>query len=788
MKLGRKIFVLGVTLLIGIFTFSQLTYAIGVVDDLRARRPGETGLRGTVERAVGVTDSGVPVLNRLGLGQVNELVGDILAREREYGDQGITEYVRDFLAILSSAEIDPAIRTQAIDFLASHELRESAISERGRARLAAVLNYPILLEMRMRGHESIVVFVDGERTELDIGVLLEAVLAGNISVEAEGGRIAALVYDYDEGQRYEIAQTVEEQAWLDVLLALGKLETRYLANRILQGEELDLDAVVGIAGLIRETATREPARVEVAYENEVERIIAENYANEPEAVQANLRRIYNHGRLSGTGKLFILPIDQGVEHSPTRSWGKNPPMADKWLQPMLAHQLGMSAYVAHPGTIRQIAHRWADELPLIAKMNMSSGIGGRPKVRQHSMLVGEVAEMAKLGVAAVGYTIYPGSEEFNEQMAELKIIREEAVKHGLAVIVWSYPRGGQLAKEHETAVDVSIAAAHLAIEAGAHMVKVKPPADVLMNEGSEQPIFDLLEQQGLGHDTLKQRIELVKRFGAFGDRRTIIFSGGAAKGEEAVLEEIAEIHAGGGDGSIVGRNLFTRPWAESVDLGQKIMAIILASTERQFATGDDLLEFALRDENEGDFLYDLRNEMNAPLEQPEFGPDVSFVPTTEVASSRIAGHISEAIDQGNYRHALGLVEVLTACDPQTVSVDELRAQVLQHMYVMLASDIVSGTLQEGRFLALAEEAEEHIIVVANNQAQAKHVEQLLVGRNISFDRISILISGQGELQGYETEARLASAGWETFDDFQAVSLDNVYNTDRELAEALISGV
>jgi len=332
------------------------------------------------------------------------------------------------------------------------------------------------------------------------------------------------------------------------------------------------------------------------YENEVERMLEQDFPNEPKDVKANLSRMYGHGALADTGKLFILPIDQGFEHTPGLSFAPNSPAADLEYQAMLADKMGMSAYVAHPGAIRTIAHKWAKQLPLIAKMNAGSSKGGRPKVRQHSALVGDVKEMAELGVAAVGFTIYPGSEEFNEQMEELRILIRVAKEHGLPTIVWSYPRGGSLTKEEETAVEVSMAAAHIALAAGAHIVKIKPPAD-FYNEKER----DLFDKHRLKHETLTDRVKLVKHFGAFGGRRHLIFSGGVAKGDDAVLREIAEIELGGGDGHIVGRNMFQRPWEEATELGLKILAVIKAKVAEEkdadltFANADELLAYALGD-------------------------------------------------------------------------------------------------------------------------------------------------------------------------------------------------
>ncbi len=295
----------------------------------------------------------------------------------------------------------------------------------------------------------------------------------------------------------------------------------------------------------------------------VERIL-DNYAGEPPGVVGNLRRMLEHGRLGGTGKLVILPVDQGFEHGPARSFQPNPPGYDPEYHAKLAVESGCNAYAAPLGFIEAVAHRYAGRLPLILKVNNSDSLGGpaEPCPAQTSA----AADALRLGCSAIGFTIYPGSGLRNTQYEQLRKLVRAAREAGLPTIVWSYPRGGKLQKEDETALDVVAYAAQIACQLGAHVVKVKPPSSRIAQEAARKAYEDV------PRDALADRVRHVVQ-AAFGGRRIVIFSGGPAKGREAVLEEIRGIAAGGGFGSIVGRNAFQRPLKDAVALLHEIMDI-----------------------------------------------------------------------------------------------------------------------------------------------------------------------------------------------------------------------
>ena len=297
----------------------------------------------------------------------------------------------------------------------------------------------------------------------------------------------------------------------------------------------------------------------------VEKILA-NYAGETPAVIGNLRRMLNHGTLAGTGKMVILPVDQGFEHGPGRTFEPNPAGYDPGYHPKLAVESGCNAYAAPLGFIEAVAHQYAGHLPLIFKVNNSdllADVGG-----YQSALTSNVEDAIRLGCSAIGFTIYPGSSMRNETYQQIRDLIAEARSVGLPTVMWAYARGS-MAKEDETALDVIAYSAHIACQLGAHVVKVKPPTERLARDDARK------YYEKIPHATMKDRIAHVKK-AAFDGKRIVIFSGGAAKGKDEVLEEIRGIHAGGGNGSIMGRNAFQRPWDESVALLREVMEIYKA--------------------------------------------------------------------------------------------------------------------------------------------------------------------------------------------------------------------
>jgi class I fructose-bisphosphate aldolase len=299
----------------------------------------------------------------------------------------------------------------------------------------------------------------------------------------------------------------------------------------------------------------------------VERILA-NYPGESPAIIGNLRRMFETGTLAGTGKLVILPVDQGFEHGPARSFAPNPAGYDPFFHPSLAVESGCNAYAAPLGFIEAVAHEYAGRLPLILKVNNSDTLGdpGEPA----SALTATVKDAVRLGCSAIGFTIYPGSGARNEIYRQIRDLAAEAREAGLPTVIWSYARGGDMTKEGETAIDVIAYAAHIACSLGAHIVKVKPPTEHVYQAAARKAY------ESIPIGTLADRVRHVVH-SCFDGKRIVIFSGGEAKGTAAVLEDIRGIAAGGGYGSIVGRNAFQRPREEAVKLLRDIMAEYAAS-------------------------------------------------------------------------------------------------------------------------------------------------------------------------------------------------------------------
>jgi class I fructose-bisphosphate aldolase len=296
----------------------------------------------------------------------------------------------------------------------------------------------------------------------------------------------------------------------------------------------------------------------------VEKILS-NYAGEVPGVVGNLRRMLNTGTLAGTGKMVILPVDQGFEHGPGRTFEPNPAGYDPFYHPRLAVKSGCNAYAAPLGQLQVVANQYAGTLPLILKVNNSDLLGdpGAPA----SALTSSVKDAVRLGCSAIGFTIYPGSPARNTLYAQIKELIDQARDAGLPTVLWSYARGG-LTKDGETALDVIAYSAHIACQLGAHVVKVKPPTSILAREDKDTK----KAYEKIPRETLKDRIQHVVK-SCFDGRRIVIFSGGEAKGTADVLDEIKQIHAGGGYGSIMGRNAFQRPEAEAVKLLTDVMAI-----------------------------------------------------------------------------------------------------------------------------------------------------------------------------------------------------------------------
>jgi class I fructose-bisphosphate aldolase len=290
------------------------------------------------------------------------------------------------------------------------------------------------------------------------------------------------------------------------------------------------------------------------------------YASENLGVKTNLARLLNHGALAGTGKLVILPVDQGFEHGAARSFAPNPPAYDPDYHFQLAIDSGCNAYAAPLGSLEVSSDRFVGQIPTILKLNNSDTLAKM----EHpcSAVTGSVRDAVRLGCSAIGFTIYPGSGARNTMYEEIRELVLEAKDHGLPTVLWAYARGEGLSKQGETAIDVIAYAAQISCQLGAHIVKVKPPTEFLEQVEAKK----VYEKYAIPVKTLTERVKHVVQC-AMNGKRMVIFSGGDTKDTESLLEDVRSIAAGGGFGSIMGRNAFQRPRAEALTLLANVMEI-----------------------------------------------------------------------------------------------------------------------------------------------------------------------------------------------------------------------
>jgi len=290
------------------------------------------------------------------------------------------------------------------------------------------------------------------------------------------------------------------------------------------------------------------------------------YGSDSPGTLNNIARLLGHGRLGGSGHLVILPVDQGFEHGPARSFAMNPPAYDPRYHFQLAVEAGCNAYAAPLGFLEAGARDFAGQVPLILKLNNKDALLEEKDPTQAQ--TGSVEDALRLGCAAVGFTIYPGSTERFGMYERIRALAEEAKAKGLAVVVWSYPRGSGLDKAGETAIDVCGYAAQIAAQLGAHIIKVKLPTSHIAQEAARK----VYEKEKVPIESLADRVRHVVQC-AFNGRRIVIFSGGPSETDDKILAEVRGIRDGGGFGSIIGRNSFQRKKADALKLLDTIMKI-----------------------------------------------------------------------------------------------------------------------------------------------------------------------------------------------------------------------
>lgn len=297
--------------------------------------------------------------------------------------------------------------------------------------------------------------------------------------------------------------------------------------------------------------------------------ILSHYGSENPGVRGKMAQMLMNGKLGGSGRMVILPVDQGIEHGPARSFAVNPGGYDPLYHHKLAIDAGLSAYAAPLGQLEVSSPHFPGQIPTILKLNHSNSLS-RLKEDADQAIFGSIEDALRLGCSAIGFTIYPGSDTQFEMMEEIAELIREAKEVGIPSVVWSYARGGALSKDGETALDVIGYSAHLACQLGAHIVKVKLPSNA-MEQGEAAKVF---KSAKIAKKTQADRVAEVVR-SCFGGKRVVVFSGGAAKGTNSVLDDARAIRDGGGNGSIIGRNVFQRPREEAMELLSTVTNIYL---------------------------------------------------------------------------------------------------------------------------------------------------------------------------------------------------------------------
>jgi class I fructose-bisphosphate aldolase len=295
--------------------------------------------------------------------------------------------------------------------------------------------------------------------------------------------------------------------------------------------------------------------------------ILSHYEGETAGVKGNLARMMMEGKLGGTGKMIILPVDQGFEHGPARSFAMNSAGYDPHYHYQLAIDAGLNAFAAPLGMLEAGADTFAGQIPTILKVNSANSLMG-DGAGKNQAITASVDDALRLGCAAIGFTIYPGSDQQLEMYEEIKDMRREAAAKGVASVIWSYPRGPAVTRDGETAIDVAAYAAQIAALLGAHIIKIKLSTDHLMLPEAKK----VYESEKIDIATQTARVRHCMD-AAFGGRRIVIFSGGAAKGADAVYDDARAIRDGGGHGSIIGRNSFQRPHADALAVLDKLVEI-----------------------------------------------------------------------------------------------------------------------------------------------------------------------------------------------------------------------
>jgi class I fructose-bisphosphate aldolase len=308
----------------------------------------------------------------------------------------------------------------------------------------------------------------------------------------------------------------------------------------------------------------------------IDRVFAPTNRNN--RVLANLHRIYNTGRLAGTGYLSILPVDQGIEHSAGASFAPNPAYFDPENIVKLAIEGGCNAVASTYGVLGMVSRRYAHRIPFVVKINHNEFLSYPNKFDQ--IMFGSVDEAAEMGAAAVGATIYFGSNESSRQIVEVAEAFERAHELGMATILWCYLRNSGFKKDgidYHTASDLTSQANHLGVTIQADIIKQKLPTN---NGGYNAIAFGKTHKKVYENLTTDHPIDLTRYQVAncYMGRAGLINSGGESKGATDLAEAVATAvinKRAGGQGLISGRKSFQKPLKEGIELLNAIQDVYM---------------------------------------------------------------------------------------------------------------------------------------------------------------------------------------------------------------------
>jgi class I fructose-bisphosphate aldolase len=271
----------------------------------------------------------------------------------------------------------------------------------------------------------------------------------------------------------------------------------------------------------------------------------------------------------GSGTLLLLPIDQGIEHGP-RDFFPNPASKDPEYQFRLAAEAGYSAIACQIGLAEKYYPDYAGQVPLLLKVNGKTDVASSAEAL--STTNASVEDAVRLGADAVGYTLYVGSPRQDDDLHQLKGVREDCDRYGMPLVIWAYPRGSAIdakgGRDSFYAIDYG---ARMAMEMGADVVKLNlPKIDPEKDRDAPAPYNEVEVSQ---EEAVRQVVESA-------GRSLVVLSGGSKMSDDQLLGQTRYIMEAGGTGVIYGRNVWQREWSEANEIIEQIKEIMLSSVRR----------------------------------------------------------------------------------------------------------------------------------------------------------------------------------------------------------------